>query len=210
MRLITLFATMLLCAGLAAAQDAPPTPAPGPGGPPPGAGQGQPRMRRVPDMRTVPDGEMKMRRGGPEGEMRMKAPFPGGGKWWKNSEMVKAVGLSDDQVQRMEKIFQDYRLKLIDQHAALQKEEVSMEPLIESDNPDEAKITAQIDRIAAARAALEKSNALMMLGIRKVMTAEQWKKLQEATPPPPGLMAPPAPGEGMRMKRRGPGGELDE
>ena len=200
MRLITLFATTLLCAGMAMAQDSRPTPPPGPGGPPPGGGygQGQPRMRAP--MAERRGGEMKMRRGG----------MPGGGKWWKNSDMVKAVGLSDDQVTRMEKIFQDYRLKLIDQHAALQKEEVSMEPLIESDNPDEAKITAQIDRIAAARAALEKSNALMMLGIRKVMTAEQWKKLQEVTPPPPGMMAPPAPGDGTMMKHRAPGGELDE
>ena len=153
---------------------------------------------------------MKMRGGpGPEGgEMRPHGPMPGGGKWWKNSAMVQKVGLSEDQVQRMEKIFQDYRLKLIDQHAALQKEEVGMEPLIEADQPDEAKIVAQIDRVANARAALEKSNALMMLGIRKVMTVEQWKKLQELTPPPPPPLPPPMGGEGQ-MKRRGPGGELE-
>ncbi|HUR36862.1 MAG TPA: periplasmic heavy metal sensor [Terriglobales bacterium] len=202
MKAFSLMATMLLFGAMSVAQQ--PMKTPGPGGPPPpGMGQGQPRMRTVPDTRMVPDGEMRMRRGG----------MPGGGKWWKNSDMVQAVGLSDDQVTRMEKIFQDYRLKLIDQHAALQKEELQMEPLIESDSPDEAKIVAQIDRVANARASLEKSNALMMLGIRKVMSAEQWKKLQELTPPPPPTprAAPPAPGEGeMRMKRRMPGGELDE
>lgn len=198
MKIVTLAMTTLVCAGMAVAQEQMKTPEPG--GPPPGAGMGQAQPRMRAPMAERRGQEMKMRRGG---------RFPGGGKWWKNSEMVKAVGLSDDQVQRMERIFQDYRLKLIDQHAALQKEEVQMEPLIESDSPDEAKITAQIDRIANARAALEKSNALMMVGIRKVMTVEQWKKLQELTPPPPPPMAPPAPGEGM-MKRRAPGGELDE
>ncbi len=197
MKMVTFVASALLMVSAATAQQQMKTP--GPGGPPEGTGQGQPRMRTAPDMRTVPDGEMKMRRGG----------MPGGGKWWKNSDMVKAVGLNDSQVQQMEKIFQDYRLKLIDQHAALQKEEVQMEPLIESDSPDETKIVAQIDRVANARAALEKSNALMMLGIRKVMTADQWKTLQSLTPPPPTPMAPPAPGEG-RMKRRMPGGELDD
>jgi periplasmic protein CpxP/Spy len=67
----------------------------------------------------------------------------------------------------MEKIFQTHRMALIDLHAALQKEELQLEPLIESDQPDEAKVSAQIDRVANARAALEKSNAMMFLGIRK-------------------------------------------
>jgi Spy/CpxP family protein refolding chaperone len=209
MKAFSLFATMLLCGSMSAAQE--PMKTPGPGGPPPaGMGEGQRRMRTVPDRITIPDGtripdggEMRMRRGG----------MPGGGKWWKNSEIVQKLGLTDAQTQQMERIFQDYRLKLIDQHATLQKEELQMEPLVESDSPDEAKIVAQIDRVANARASLEKSNALMMLGIRKVMSAEQWKKLQELTPPPSMTprAAPPAPGmDGQMMRRRAPGGELDE
>lgn len=197
MKIITVIASALLLVGAASAQE--PMKTPGPGGPPPGGeGQGQMRMQR--------------RGPGPEAGMHERGMMPGGGKWWKNSEVVQKVGLSEDQVTRMEKIFQDYRLKLIDQHAALQKEEVQMEPLVESDTPDETKIVAQIDRVANARASLEKSNALMMLGIRKVMTAEQWKKLQTLTPPHP-PMPPPMGGEGQMMRRRGPGGpggELEE
>jgi TonB family protein len=37
---------------------------------------------------------------------------------------------------------------------------------------------AQIDKIAQARAELEKANARMLLGIRRVMTADQWQKLK--------------------------------
>ena len=196
MKIATFVASALLGLGVATAQQ-PPMKTPGPGGPPQG-GMGQRRM----------EGRAPMAERG--GEMRQRGPFPGGGKWWKSSEMVQRVGISEAQVQQMEKIFQEYRLKLIDQHAALQKEEVQMEPLIESDQPDEAKVVAQIDRVANARAALEKSNALMMLGIRKVMTTEQWKKLQELTPPPPPPPPPPMGGEGpIKMKRRGPAGELE-
>jgi hypothetical protein len=53
-----------------------------------------------------------------------------------------------------------------------------MEPLIEADQPDEGKILAQIDAIAQARAELEKANARMLLGIRQVLTPDQWKKLK--------------------------------
>jgi Spy/CpxP family protein refolding chaperone len=105
-----------------------------------------------------------------------------GGKWWKNSELVKKLGLSEAQVQQIEKTFQDHRLQLIDLRAALEKQEVTMQPLVDAERPDEAKVTAQIDKVAQARADLEKSNAKMLLAIRRILTVEQWKQLQAQGP----------------------------
>jgi periplasmic protein CpxP/Spy len=102
----------------------------------------------------------------------------GMGRWWDNPEVAKDLNLSADQKQRMDDIFQQSRLKLIDLHASLQKEEATLEPLISADSPDEAKILAQIDRVAQARAELEKSNARMLLAVRQVLTADQWAKLK--------------------------------
>ena len=53
---------------------------------------------------------------------------------------------------------------------------------MEGDQPDEAQVTAQIDKVAQARANLEKSNALMLLAIRRVLTIDQWKKLRDLLP----------------------------
>ncbi len=103
---------------------------------------------------------------------------PGLGKWWKNPELAQELGLTDDQISQMEKIFQDHRLKLIDLKAALEKQEALLEPMIEADHPDESQVLAQIDKVAQARAELEKANARMLLGIRHVLTPEQWKKLE--------------------------------
>jgi Spy/CpxP family protein refolding chaperone len=108
--------------------------------------------------------------------------MPGGPRWWKNSELVQKVGVSEAQVQQIERIFQDSRLKLIDTKATLEKQEVQLEPLIQADNPDEGQITAQIEKVAAARAELEKANALMQVAIRRVLTLDQWKKLQSLQP----------------------------
>ena len=69
-------------------------------------------------------------------------------------------------------------MKLIDVNAALQKEEAVLEPLLAVDRPEEARVLVQIDRIAQARAELEKANARMLLGFRSVLNPEQWKKLQ--------------------------------
>jgi periplasmic protein CpxP/Spy len=78
----------------------------------------------------------------------------------------------------MDDIFQQNRLQLIDLHAALQKQEVLLRPMLEADQLDESRILSQIDAIAQARADLEKANARMLFGIRKVLTPDQWKKLQ--------------------------------
>jgi len=100
------------------------------------------------------------------------------GKWWKNSEVVAKLQLSDAQIKQIEDTFLDYRLKLIDLHAEVERQETRLQPLIEADQPDEAKVGAQIDLVIAARGKLEKANTMMMLAIRKVLSVEQWKKLQ--------------------------------
>jgi len=105
------------------------------------------------------------------------------GRWWTDPALVQKLGLTADQEKRIDSQFQQSRLKLIDLSAALQKEEAIMEPLLEADRPDEAQVLAQIDRVAQARAELEKANARMLLGFRGVLTQEQWKKLQAEAPP---------------------------
>ena len=105
--------------------------------------------------------------------------LPGGapGRWWYNPQTVARLSLTPDQQKKMDDVFQQSRLKLIDLSAALDKEEAVLEPLVEADQPDAPKIRAQIDRIAQARAELEKANANMLLGIRLILTTEQWHNL---------------------------------
>ncbi len=130
----------------------------------------------------------------------MERSFRGGpghdgmGRWWDNPKVAADLNLSADQKQKMDDIFQQSRLKLIDLHATLQKEEAILDPLISADTPDETRILAQIDKIAAARADLEKSSARMLLAVRQALTADQWTKLKAA--------------RAQRMERR-PGGPHD-
>jgi len=123
------------------------------------------------------------------------------GKWWDDPQKAQQIGLSADQQKKMDDIFQQNRLKLIDLNASLQKQETVMQPLMEAEQPDEGKILAQIDAIAQARAELEKANARMLLGIRQVMTPDQWTKLK-ALRAEKGFEY----GRGSRDGRRGPGG----
>ena len=60
------------------------------------------------------------------------------------------LGIVSDQVKKMDDIFTANRLKLIDRMAAVQKEEIIMEPLVAADPPDENKVLTQIDKVAQA------------------------------------------------------------
>jgi periplasmic protein CpxP/Spy len=104
------------------------------------------------------------------------------GRWWNNPEFVQKLGLTPDQQKKMEAIFQQSRPSLMDLSASVRKEEAAMEPLLTTDQPDDNKVLAQIDRVAQARAELEKANGRMLLGLRKVLTPEQWKTLQAEEP----------------------------
>ncbi|HLK64045.1 MAG TPA: Spy/CpxP family protein refolding chaperone [Bryobacteraceae bacterium] len=102
----------------------------------------------------------------------------GQGRWWSNPQTVEYLGLTADQVKKMDDIFQQHRIQLIDLNATVEKEEAILDPLVQADQPDDAKVLAQIDRVAQSRADLEKANSRMLWSVRRVLTQEQWKKLQ--------------------------------
>ena len=100
------------------------------------------------------------------------------GRWWNNPKVVERLKLTDEQRKSFDGILLDHRAKLIDLRASLEKAELTLEPLMSDDSPNEAKILAQIDKVAQARAELEKANAGFLLAIRAKLTPEQWKQVQ--------------------------------
>ncbi len=100
------------------------------------------------------------------------------GRWWNSPKLVEELKLTDAQRKSMDDILMTHREKLIDLRASLEKAELSMEPLMKEDQPNEAGILAGIDRVAQARAELEKANARFLLAIRGKLTPDQWKQLQ--------------------------------
>ena len=180
----TLSTLAFLAGSVAYAQPGPPPQGPPPDGsprpgPPPGRGRGN---------APPPDREP----GPPLG------PLESGqhGRWWLNPDTAQKLSLTADQQKKMEDIFQQHRLTLVDLDASLHKAEIGIEPLLAAEQPDEQKILAQIDRAAQARSELEKAHARLLLGLRRVLTQDQWKKLK----------ADAAAGRGGR----GPGGRGDD
>ena len=119
------------------------------------------------------------------------------GIWWHNPDLVQKLTLTADQQKRMDDIFQQNKSQLMDLRSNLEKQEQLMGPMLAADQPDTNKILAQIDQTAQARAELEKATAKMLLGVRNVLTPDQWSKLQAAEQE----------NRRNRMKFGGPGGQ---
>jgi Spy/CpxP family protein refolding chaperone len=146
---------VLLSAGIAAMAQGP-EPGMGPGSGGPGFGMHRPPMEEALGLRGAH------------------------GRWWNDPALIEKLKLTDEQRKAMDEILLNHREKLIDMRAAVDKAELEMEPLIGDDQPNEARILAQIDKIAQARAELEKANARFLLAIRGKLSPDQWKGLKAA------------------------------
>jgi len=111
---------------------------------------------------------------GPQGEGQGRMS-----RWWNEPGMVEKLKLTDDQRKSMDQILLEHRETLIDLRANVEKAELAMEPLMKADQPNESGVLAQIDKVAQARAELEKANARFLLAIRGKLTPDQWKQLQD-------------------------------
>ena len=114
---------------------------------------------------------------GPEGRPGFQLGPPG--RWWDDRATVKSLRLSPEQRTRMDAIFEQNRGELQARFEAVRQAEMQMEELARSDAPDEAALFAQIDRVAQARAELEKANTHLLLQIRREMDAEQIRRLEK-------------------------------
>ncbi len=99
-------------------------------------------------------------------------------RWWDDPHMAQTLKIAPAQQTKMDSIFESSRLSLIDAFASVEKAEVTLEPLMEAEQPNEAAILAQIDHVAEARATLEKARARMLLSLRAQLTHDQWDQLK--------------------------------
>lgn len=96
-------------------------------------------------------------------------------KWWQAEHVQRELALTKEQVFRLEDIFQSYLPTLRKQKDALDAGEAEFNRLVAKG--DHTATLAQVDVVETARAALNKSRALQLVHMRRVLTADQHAKL---------------------------------
>ena len=99
------------------------------------------------------------------------------GKWWKNPNVAAELGLTPEQSTEIEKVFVHSRSKLIDLRADLEKKQLDLQVAMEDKTADRGSVEKKIESVENARAALQKTRALMILDMKQILKPEQWEKL---------------------------------
>jgi Spy/CpxP family protein refolding chaperone len=100
------------------------------------------------------------------------------GKWWTSEKYKQRLGLTAEQSQQCEQIFQAMAPKLRAAKAELDRQEGRFSELLKRSDSTEAQITPAIDSLEAARSDLGKLRSLMLYRMRTVLTPEQRAMLE--------------------------------
>jgi Spy/CpxP family protein refolding chaperone len=131
--------------------------------------------------------------------------------WWESPLLNESLDLTDAQTKQIRATVSDYRGKLLELRAAVDRAESGLQNAFNEDPVDPRKAGEAIDQLVTARSELTRTISQMDLKLRLVLTAQQWQDLESQQrlgrrsarrrgpkAPPPGITsttkaAPPAP-----------------
>jgi Spy/CpxP family protein refolding chaperone len=116
--------------------------------------------------------------GPPHGPMLGFGPMlhPG---FWKDSEIVAKLNLTDAQRAQLEKIFTDHRGNFSATRDQIKATAEAVRKALDTDPPDEAAFNANVTKLQTLHAQIGQDFAAMTLAFRKVLTVDQWKTLEQ-------------------------------
>ncbi|MCS7082696.1 MAG: periplasmic heavy metal sensor [Bacteroidota bacterium] len=88
--------------------------------------------------------------------------------------------LTAEQRQRVQEARDRFRREAIDLHAALQRERLELERLLRAENPDMARVEAQLRRISEAETRLRMARIRFGQELRQIVGPEQYQRLRQA------------------------------
>ena len=109
----------------------------------------------------------------------LAAQMPRGAMNWWETPLTRNLNLNSDQQNTIRETVREYRSRLIDLRAATDKAEIAVEDAFNEEVVDQKKASEAIERLANARAELIRTVSQMSLKMRTVLTADQWRRLQE-------------------------------
>ena len=116
--------------------------------------------------------------------------------WWRDERYQKHLGLTSDQVSRLEAMWQAALPELRKGRDDLDRQEAELSRLIES-NADESVVTRQVDKVEQIRSHLNKARTMVIWHHRQLLTPEQrvkFKAMRDRDRERTGAPAPPASG----------------
>ncbi|MBM3807320.1 MAG: periplasmic heavy metal sensor [Acidimicrobiia bacterium] len=100
-----------------------------------------------------------------------------GFKWWQTERFQKELGLTQEQITRIEGIYTSTDPLLRAQRKAVDKNDERLSKLIGDPTSDEVAVLQAVDRLESSRAEVSRTRTLFLFRIRRVLTEEQNVKI---------------------------------
>lgn len=95
-----------------------------------------------------------------------------------NDRVKSALGLTDDQSNRLRQIVVDTQKNNIKTRADMAVRGIELRELLRADNPDRDAVMKKLDEISALRSDVMKQDVQALLSAKSVLTPEQQKKIR--------------------------------
>jgi Spy/CpxP family protein refolding chaperone len=92
--------------------------------------------------------------------------------------LLHGLDLTPEQQKKVADVHEGLQRQMIQNQADLRIAAMDLEKLMHAETPDQARIDAQIDKIAGLRTAMAKARVASLLEVRAMLTPEQLKKWQ--------------------------------
>jgi Spy/CpxP family protein refolding chaperone len=157
----------------------PPPGAPPGGGPPGGPGGNGPGGPAGSGGQGGPGSSNSARARGSGQTAHNSLQFGPVGRWWDDKSVVRTVGLSKGQQQKMDAVFDANKPAILSSYKTLLNEQSKLDALNKDPNVDKTQLFSAIDAVSQARASLQKATSEMLLQIRQEMSPDQVTKLEK-------------------------------
>jgi Spy/CpxP family protein refolding chaperone len=101
------------------------------------------------------------------------------GKWWQRPEVVKELGLTAEQQQKLDDAFRVAADDLIDARGDVEKAQVALRGELDRPQLRRNDIRAIATRLSEARAKLFERELMMLVDMRGVLNESQWDRLRK-------------------------------
>jgi Spy/CpxP family protein refolding chaperone len=100
------------------------------------------------------------------------------GKWWYNPEVQETLQLTENEVERLDRLFVDCHRRLLKAKNLVEQEKFELETLLGKKKVDDANVQKQFQRLEKARSQLANERLKFVVGVREIIGPQRLQQLK--------------------------------
>ncbi len=100
------------------------------------------------------------------------------GKWWRMPQPAERLNLTEEDKEKLDRLFLEHRRRMIDLRSEMQKERLELEHLLDSTPFDSAASMARFMKLQAAQKDIAVERFKFLLGVREILGLDRFQQLK--------------------------------